>query len=217
MAGMAAPMLGVWSTRRVPDGAWPPGGLLYRCHRRRYGATQFNPTAVPRMRFSPIYDVDQSPTPVWYAASSPEGATAESLLHDIPVRTGGQLLAAQFQGRLISAVEPVRPLRLIRLDTDGLRALRLAPDEVTETEADGYSRSAAIAQELHDSTEADGLAWVSRRRNIDCAIVLYADRVSDADLLATGTIQDFDTMPGWRWLREYTTRLGITTAAPGGA
>lgn len=217
MAAARTPIVAAWPTGRVPDGTWPPGGKLYRCHRRKYGAMQFNSSASPRMRFSPIYDTDRTPIPVWYAASTPEGAVAESLLHDIPVSTAGDLLAAQFQGRRISAVDPIRPLRLIRLDTDGLRALRLAPTDVTETEADTYRRSAAIAQELHDTTDTDGLAWVSRRRNIDCAVVLYADRISGSELSATGTVYDFDTMAGWLWLREYTTPLGIRTAAPGGA
>ena len=96
----------------------------------------------------------------------------------------------------------------------GLRALDLSPDEVTENEADQYRRTAQVAQQLYDTTDVDGLAWVSRRRNIDCAVMLFGDRVTVADLHVSGTVHDLDTMDGWTWLHAYVTTLGIGLAPP---
>lgn len=214
MAAASDHLVGEWSRGQVVD-AWPPGGTLHHCHPRRFGAVEFNGTGRPRYRFSPIHDRSGHVVPTWYAASSPRGAVAESLLHDIPIgRAGAYLTAGQFQGRLVSTIQPARNLRLVRLDHDGLRALDLSPDEVTENEADQYRRTAQVAQQLYDTTDVDGLAWVSRRRNIDCAVMLFGDRVTVADLHVSGTVHDLDTMDGWTWLHAYVTTLGIGLAPP---
>jgi hypothetical protein len=55
---------------------------------------------------------------------------------------------------------------------------------------------------------------VSRRRNIDCAVPLFGDRVDAADLRVNATVRDLDTMDGWVWLHEYVTSLGIGLAPP---
>lgn len=195
-------------------GTWPPGGELFHCHRRAYGPVQFNSTGIPQYRFSPIRDADGLVIPTWYAASSAHGAVAESLLHDIPIGVSGYLAAGQFQGRRVSTIRPARTLRLARLDHDGLRALSLRPEAVTETEADRYSQTALVAQRLHDESDLDGLVWVSRRRNIDGAVVLFGDRVGAADLEVQALVHDFDTIAGWSWLYEYVTPLGIDLAPP---
>ena len=207
-------LVGEWSRTRVVD-AWPPGGSLHHCHQRRFGAAEFNGTGLPRYRFSPIHDFTGRVVPTWYAASTPQGAVAESLLHDIPIgRTGAYLTAGQFQGRLVSNLAPARRLRLVRLDHDGLRVLGRRPADVTETEADRYISTARVAQLLYDTTDVDGLAWVSRRRNIDCVVMLFGDRVAARDLPVAGTVHDFDTMGGSTWLYDYVTTLGIQLAPP---
>lgn len=153
--------------------------------------------------------------PTWYAASAPEGAVAESLLHDIPAEDPrAHLTAGQFVGCRVSAVEPTRALRLIRLDHDGLRSLKLAAGTVTETEADAYAETSKVGQRLHDTTDADGLVWISRRRNVDHVVVLFGDRVTDGDLTCTEIVYDFDTLDGWEWLHSYVRPLGITVDAP---
>lgn len=140
---------------------------------------------------------------------------AESLLHDIPIgRRRAYLTAGQFQGRLVSSVRPERALRLVRLDHDGLRALGRSPNEVTETEADQYVRTGVVAQQIYDDTDVDGLAWVSRRRNIDYAVMLFGDRVAGGDLRVEATVHDLDTVDGWTWLSDYATSLGIGLAPP---
>lgn len=206
----SGPLWGEWPVIRRSE-SWPAGGTLYHCHQNRFGGAEFNPTGLPQHRFSPIYDDEARVIPTWYAASAAEGAVAEALLHDIPADDPrAHLTAGQFEGRRVSAVEPTRPFRLIRLDHDGLRALKLAADTVTETEADAYPETSKVGQRFHDTTDADGLVWMSRRRNIDCVVVLFGDRVTDADLTRPGVVHDFDTITGWEWLHGYVRRLGIT-------
>lgn len=204
------PLTAQWPLNRDPD-IWPAGGMLYRVHHRRYGGADFNPT-VASFRFSPVYDTAGAVIPSWYAGSSAQCAVAESLLHDIPVATGGTLRSPAFLDRCVTAVKPQRPLRLARLDTDGLRALRLDPTKVTDTEADAYPDTQKIAQRLHDDTTLDGLVWMSRRRNIDTALVLYGDRVDAADFTVDRTVQDFNQITGWQWLHDLVTELGIRLA-----
>lgn len=214
MATTGRPLWAEWPVVRSV-GSWPAGGTLYHCHQQRFGGAEFNPTGFPQYRFSPIYDDGGRVIPTWYGASAPEGAVAESLLHDIPaVDPRAHLTAGQFVGRKVSTVVPARALRLIRLDHDGLRSLKLAAGEVTETEADVYPDTARVGQRLHDTTDADGLVWISRRRNIDHAVVLFGDRVTGDDLTGAEVVYDFDTLDGWQWLHGYVRPLGITVDPP---
>lgn len=117
---------------------------------------------------------------------------------------------------MVSAVQPIRPLRLVRLDTEGLRALGLHPADVTDNDADRYRDTEALAQRLHDTTDADGLAWMSRRHNISAAIVLYEDRVSTTDFTHARRHLDFDALDGWEWLRAYGAGQRIVVDPPVG-
>lgn len=214
MAKAGRPLWAEWPVVRDTK-AWPVGGTFYHCHQQRFDGAEFNPTEYPQYRFSPIYDADGRVIPTWYAASAPEGAVAESLLHDIPANDPrAHLTAGQFAGRQVSAVGPTRVLRLVRLDHDGLRSLKMLARKVIETEADSYPQTSTIGQQLHDTTDADGLVWISRRRNIDHAVVLFGDRVTGDDLTGAEVVYDFDTLDGWQWLHGYVRPLGITVDPP---
>jgi len=219
-----------WTPGHNTPGVWPPGGTLYRVHKRLYTADSFNPFDLPKYRFSPVYrDTDEidpadpdkrrrlkAVVPAWYAASTVEGAVAEGLLHDIPM-TGGSLAAGVFGDRLASSVQVLQPLRLVRLDTDGLRALGKDTKEVTDTEAeaDRYRKTEAFAQRLYDEIpDAQGFAWMSRRRNTDTCLVLYGDRVPAADLRPIGVVRDFDNPADWSWLYDYCKPMRIEVRPP---
>lgn len=198
---------------------WPHGGTLYRVHQRRFDADSFNPFDTPEYRFSPIYRDIAAPdpagvVPAWYAGSSVECAVAEALLHDIPM-SGGNLAAGVYQSRLASSVAVLRPLRLIGLDTGGLRKLGLDAKELTDTEADEYPKTEAFAQRLHDEVpDAQGFVWMSRRWNRDTSVVLYGDRVSAADLRPIAIVRDFDTPDDWNWLYDHCAELRIKVRPP---
>ncbi len=217
MTDPSTPKLVEWTPDYSTD--WPHGGPLYRVHQRRFDADSFNPNDKPAYRFSPIYrDIDEpDPTdvvPAWYAGSSVECAVAEALLHDIPM-SGGSLAAGVFQNRLVSSVQVLRPLRLVGLDTGGLRKLGLDTKEVTDTEADGYPKTEAFAQRFHDEVpDAQGFVWMSRRWNRDTSVVLYRDRVSAADLRPIALVRDFDTLDDWSWLYDHCKELRIKVRPP---
>lgn len=207
-----SPLVAEWTTGA--RSGWPVGGPLYRAHSAKFSANTFNPSPTAHFRFSPIVDSNGDLIPSWYGGSNPECAVAETLLHDIPIAGGGTLRTPQFVGRRISSVQPTRTLRLARLDTDGLRALSIKPADATDTEADRYPHTRNVAQKLHDTTDLDGLVWMSRRRNIDTAVVLYADRVDVTDLEPAVTVRDFDTDDGWQWLSDTLEPLNVYLAPP---
>lgn len=228
MTDPLTPTFTEWTVGHNTPGLWPPGGTLYRVHQRRYDADAFNPFARPEYRFSPVYrDTDeidpddpdkkrrlQAVVPAWYAASTVEGAIAEALLHDIEMK-GGTLAAGVFKNRLASSVQVLQPLRLARLDTDGLRALGMKTNDVTDTEADKYPETEAFAQRLYDEVpDAQGFAWMSRRRNTDTCLVLYGDRVPAADLRPISVVRDFDDPADWSWLYDYCKPMRIEVRPP---
>lgn len=190
--------------------SWPAGsaGQLYRCYDTVWGVTSFNPGPRPQYRFSFFGD---PPIPAWYGATTPNGAVAESIFHDLP-RTDGLVVAAMYRGRAVRPVTFRRPLRLVQLDSDGLRRLGLRPRDLTDTEPDTYRQTTAWAKAFHrKSKRLDGLTWMSRQRNTDRAVVLFGDRVDEDTLIDGGKPDEisFDTSRGWEWLYEYATTINV--------
>lgn len=152
--------------------------------------------------------------PAWYGATSPEAAVAESIFHDLPVH-GGVVTVNQFRDRIVSTVTFTRPLTLAQLDSDGLRRLGLRPTDLTDTAADTYDQTAQWAAALHDQhPPLDGLAWVSRQRNTDRAVVLFGDRVHESQLITGAVERDFANIYDWEWLRTFGDRCAISVDPP---
>ncbi|MEJ7647712.1 MAG: RES family NAD+ phosphorylase [Nakamurella sp.] len=214
-------LIGDWPVEHADHGTWPPGGALLHCHRREWEPDSFNGSENAEVRFSPIRRrpagaaAGSSATevvPAWYGGSTAECAVAESLFHDVPVATGGELAPDRYLHRRVSIIRPTRALRLLRLDLDGVRALAL-DRWVFDCEAHEYRRTEELAQRLYDShPDIDGLVWMSKRRNTDTAVVLYE---AGGDGTHTGGIRpgdiepdphpvrDFDDADDWDWLFLY--------------
>lgn len=166
----------------------PAGSRLYRVHPlqvdevdeelRPTGAvvlddgTLFNP-GFGRTRFAFF---GQPPVPVWYAASGPEGAVFESLLHDkVP---GGSLPRAQWAERMLSVAETTHDLRLAKLHSDGLRKYDLTAARLTDTPPTTYSETVRWAHEAW-LAGYDGCSWVSKQYNSQFAYVLFGTATVD--------------------------------------
>lgn len=122
--------------------------------------------------------------PTLYGANSLDGALAESIFHDVPVR-GPKKSIRRFRLKplLVSTIASRRDLTLIQLHGHGLGRLGVRRSELIDSTAYHYSRTAAWAAALHGRMrDADGLVWVSRKVDTSFALMLFGDRVNRSDL-----------------------------------
>lgn len=190
---------------------WPAGQVLYRVHGQRFAASAANPGPYPHSRFAFFRD---PPIPVLYAGATEEVAVAETLLHDLP-DAGGRLVPAVYESRLLSVIVSVRRLRLAQFHSGGLRRLGVRPGRLTDTSVAHYSRTIAWAEAVYADTDLDGIVWMSRRWNGGKAVVLFGDRVPEADLTARGDYgRAFITPPDLEWLATLCHRLKIALIPP---
>lgn len=192
------------------------GTALFHGHGRKYGCTEFNPGSRPDGRFWFFARAGTSDVvPAFYAGEAEEAAVAETLLHDVPL-SGGQITWAQQDLRVISAVTCKRDLRLAQLHSGGLRRLLLKQGQITDTEADEYPRTVMWAAAIHAARpELDGLLWMSARWNSSRAVVLFGDRVSEADLTAVDEAsRDFRIPADREWLLGLLGRVNVVALPP---
>lgn len=122
--------------------------------------------------------------PTLYAADRIEGALSETVLHSIPARGSLKIVRRERLKSLgVSVLAPRRELTLLQLHGFGLRRLGVTREELIASEAEQYPRTVLWARALHACRrEADGLVWVSRQHDRSLCVVLFGDRVTQADL-----------------------------------
>lgn len=176
--------------------------------------TAFNP-GFGRTRFAFF---GEPKVPVWYAASGPEGAVFESLLHDkVP---GGSVPRAEWGERMLSVVETARDLRLAKLHSDGLRKYNLTAAQLTDTPPTTY------ADTVHWGRAAwlagfDGCSWVSRQYNSQLGYVFFRFTGPDHGGLEPAALRPVPNAPETRvfgvnkddydWLAEVCWSMRVTT------
>lgn len=184
---------------------------LYRVHGNRRRPGEFNPGVGPPTRWAFFGD---PLVPVLYAAQSPEAAVAETLLHDVPL-VGGRLFPESYLDRVMSRIEPRRPLTLARLAAGGLRRIGVRQGELTDTEADRYRETVAWAEAIWRDTPCDGIEWVSRHWNTSRAVVLFGDRVRERELdVDPGFARAFANPSDLAWLAELCERTRVLLVPP---
>lgn len=165
---------------------WSAGTPIIRVHKSVYPATDFNPGTAGGIagRFHFFDDPSGKTVPILYGAESNDAAIAETLFRDVPLTGPGRiLLKSRFRELSIATIAANRDLTLVELFGHGLRRLGVRPDQLTATEASEYQFTTLWAKALHDSFDTtDGLIWMSRHFNASKAIMLFGDRVVDADL-----------------------------------
>lgn len=121
--------------------AWPSGADLWRVHKLDRRPAEFNPGA-DIGRFHPFAGSAGKPVATLYAADTWQGAVAETLFRDVPLRGAPRTKRrAELELRAMSRLRLRREVELVELRGTGLRRLRLQRRELIETEADQYSRS----------------------------------------------------------------------------
>ena len=161
---------------------WRKDERLLRVYRLEYRATEFNPGGSGvRGRFHFFTNAAGTVIPILYGADGEESAIAETVFRD--VRSGGVMFRSRLAGLGLAEVRPNRDLRLIELHGFGLKRLDLHPHELTSTDPTEYASTVAWAKALHAAaTDADGLVWMSHQFNTQRALMLFGDRVAEADL-----------------------------------
>ena len=155
----------------------------------------FNPSAVSG-RFRPLYCGGEKPVPTMYGASRIDGALGETVFHDVP--GGGHawsLPRASLYGRLRTVLVPQRQLRLLDLTGWAHKALKIDGRGLVDCGPSEYPTTAQWAERFHSAPEApDGLYWRSRQFDGSFALILFGDRVAEADLRP---VLD-ETVPLWQ-------------------
>lgn len=190
---------------------WPAGTPMFRVHAYKastgqFRPTQFNPGPKPTTRFAFF---GSPAVPVLYAGASEETAVAETIFHDIPI-TGGRIAADSYRRRYLSEITALRDLQLAQLHSGGLRTLKVKARRLIDTEASQYLRTVRWAAAIHQTTAVDGLVWMSRHWNSQKSVVLFGDRVAEADLTVTQLGRRVFASPAdVDWLNDLGQRLHI--------
>jgi hypothetical protein len=112
--------------------SWRKGRLLVRCHNARFESASFNP-GMGSGRFHPFDDAEGNVVPILYAAEHPDGALAETVFHDVPVRgPAKRIRRSSLKPLVLSALSCSRDLNLAQLFGFGLRRLGVTRPELIE-------------------------------------------------------------------------------------
>jgi len=112
---------------------------------------------------------------------------------------------------VISTVAAAKDLVLAQLHGHGLSRLGVSREELIDSDADGYERTALWAQALHGcGAEVDGLVWVSRLHDTSLALVFFGDRVFRRDLTVVEPPIPLAAGPGLERVQTAAEQKGIT-------
>jgi hypothetical protein len=187
------------------------GTALHRTHGRSYRPDQFNPCKGDDTRFSPIGDAFSVCIPTLYAATSRQAAAFESIFHDIEPSAPFKTVRLEIiERRTVSEIAPTRDLTLASLFAPDLKAWGLQRTDLIETPKSTYTQTARWAEAIHASrVDIDGLIWTSRQCDPETCVVLFGDRVDEADLrvLASQNVAGAPLL--LRQIRDFGARAGI--------
>jgi len=156
---------------------------LHRNHADGFRAAQLNPCKGQPTRFAPFPDAHGSCVPSLYAATSREAAAFESVFHDIEATARFKTVRLSVvESRCVSAITPTRGLRLAGLFAPDLKAWSLERNQLIDTPKSTYGQTVLWAKAIHANFhDVDGLIWTSRQCGPEQCIILFGDRVSEAD------------------------------------
>ncbi|MCT2591574.1 RES family NAD+ phosphorylase [Streptomyces sp. N2-109] len=159
----------------------PPGTRLWRMHRTKRPAEQFNPVPVDAHFGGNRFDgTVPDPYRYLYLAEDPTTALAESLLRSLEFdpETGMRLVPyAAVAGKSLSLLRTRCELSLVSLVTEADLAAVCQDSWLLEAEGERYAKTRRWASEIRAQMPAAmGLIWQSRRNRPHLASVLFQDR-----------------------------------------
>lgn len=188
------------------------GAILHRTHGSAFRPAQFNPCEGQPTRFAPFTDAAGACVPTLYAATTREAAAFESIFHDIePAAPFKTVRLDVVESRSVSTVAPKRDLLVAGLFAPDLKAWGLSRGELIETPKSTYGQTVLWAQAIHRARlDLDGLIWTSRQCDPDQCVILFENRVTEADFETHDCIDvraDADLLLE---LRNFGRRAGVT-------
>lgn len=159
------------------------GTELHRNHASGFRPAQFNPCKGQPTRFAPFTDLAGNCVPTLYAATSREAAAFESIFHDIDA-------SARFKSvridtvveRTVSIIAPQRDLVVASLFAPDLKRWSIRRSDLIETPKSTYTSTVIWAAALHRARpDLQGLIWTSRQCDPERCVLLFGDRLSEAD------------------------------------
>jgi hypothetical protein len=115
------------------------------------------------------------------------------------------------ESRSVSRIAPKRDLVVARLFAPDLKAWGLSRGEIIETPKSTYGQTALWAQAIHRArSDLDGLIWTSRQCDPEQCMVLFEDRIGEADFDIHGCIDVSADASLLLELRNFGQRAGIT-------
>ncbi|MGO9682620.1 MAG: RES family NAD+ phosphorylase [Beijerinckiaceae bacterium] len=188
------------------------GTILHRTHVSSFRPAQFNPCRGQPTRFAPFTDAASACVPTLYASTTREAAAFESIFHDIePTALFKTVRLDVVESRSVSRIAPKRDLLVAGLFAPDLKVWGLSRGELIETPKSTYGQTVLWAQAIHRArSDLDGLIWTSRQCDPDQCVILFEDRVSEANFDIQDCIDVSADADLLLELRKFGRRAGIT-------
>ena len=160
------------------------GALLHRVHDRRLAPNAFNPCLGGPTRFAPIRDGNGQCVPSLYAGRTLVSAICETVFHDVPAAAERKTVPRyQVDRRSHGTLQLRRAIRLANLRAADLRKWNVTRADLVASPPTCYDRTAEWARAIHGQfPDVEGLIWTSNQCDPDDVLVLFGDRVAEADL-----------------------------------
>jgi hypothetical protein len=149
-----------------------------------YGTRDFPLTATSfneghgASRFAPLRGADGQPLHTYYAASTPECAYMESLLHDVALQPPGVFEVARLAHYHLATLELDVALQCVSLHTKDLPRLHLTRAQLIDSAPTAYPLTRAWAQAAFDQRpDAQALSYTSRRDDAGRCLLLCRQRL----------------------------------------
>ncbi|MGO8972643.1 MAG: RES family NAD+ phosphorylase [Steroidobacteraceae bacterium] len=188
------------------------GTILHRTHVSSFRPVQFNPCRGQPTRFAPFTDAASACVPTLYASTTREAAAFESIFHDIePTALFKTVRLDVVESRSVSRIAPKRDLLVAGLFAPDLKVWGLSRGELIETPKSTYGQTVLWAQAIHRArSDLDGLIWTSRQCDPDQCVILFEDRVCEANFDIHDCIDVSADADLLLELRKFGRRAGIT-------
>lgn len=188
------------------------GTVLHRTHGSGFRPAQFNPCVGQPTRFAPFNAAAGACVPTLYAATSREAAAFETIFHDIePTAAFKTVRLDVVEARSVSRIAPKRDLLVTGLFAPDLKAWGLNRGELIDTPKSTYGQTVLWAEAIHRArSDIDGLLWTSRQCDPDQCVILFGDRVGEADFEVHDCIEVGADAGLLLELRGFGQRAGIT-------
>ena len=135
-------------------------------------------------RFAPIAQADGTPVHTYYAASTPEAAYMESVLHDVSLSPPGLFEVDALRHYRLATVEVPPSVRCVSFHSKDLprlhnltRALLIDSAPVCYPETRAWSQAAFLQRPA-----AQAIAYTSRRDDSGRCVMLFKQRLQDPQL-----------------------------------